>query len=149
MKEPIRVRAFTLIELLVVIAIIGVLSAVVLASLNTARARARYVATVQQLEQLARAAEMDQLSRGSYAPDVGRGVNPGFEGLATWPTPPCPGWLYDWDGPTHPYSNHAVKVMIGTSGGHLYRYYLAGQGTHADDIRNAVTKEITCNETPP
>lgn len=59
-------RAFTLIELLVVIAIIGILSAVVLASLGTARTRAKDTAMVAQIKQVKNALEMFYAEHGFY-----------------------------------------------------------------------------------
>lgn len=60
-------RGFTLIELLVVIAIIGVLSSVVLASLATARNRAKDTAIKAAVRQLATAAQLEYTETGSYA----------------------------------------------------------------------------------
>lgn len=64
-------KGFTLIELLVVIAIIGVLSTIVLVSLNTARQKARDVRRVSDMRQVALALEMYYDSNTAYPSDAG------------------------------------------------------------------------------
>lgn len=59
-------QGFTLIELLVVISIIGILSSVVLTSLNSARAKARDTTRKSDLRQLQTALEMYYNDNGKY-----------------------------------------------------------------------------------
>jgi len=61
---------FTLIELLVVITIIGILSTIVMVSLNTARGKARDARRVSDVRQLQLALEMHQDSNGRYPSDL-------------------------------------------------------------------------------
>ncbi|MFA5744896.1 MAG: type II secretion system protein [Candidatus Paceibacterota bacterium] len=59
-------KGFTLIELLVVIAIIGILSSVVLASLNSARTKANDARRKADIKQLEIALELNYLKHGAY-----------------------------------------------------------------------------------
>ena len=75
---------FTLIELLVVISIIGILSSVVLASVNTARMKARDAAVKQLALQMRNVYELEYSNTGTYAglmkaaPNLACSINSGF-----------------------------------------------------------------------
>lgn len=76
-------KGFTLIELLVVVAIIGILSSVVLASLNTARAKGRDAKRLSEIHQLQNALELYYNDNGYY---------PVFCGGSSYSSIPGPGW---------------------------------------------------------
>lgn len=99
---PMLKRGFTLIELLVVVAIIGVLGAVVLVSLGSARDSAYLGRAKLEFRNIASALELYKFSNyDQYPVDAPRDVAPG--GLETyisgglWPKGPWPGSFYDWD----------------------------------------------------
>jgi len=108
-----RSRAFTLIELLVVIAIIGLLSSVILASLNSARQKAQYAAVASELQEAQKAFYALSLDRGSFPLDSGNpsvssliadssfGLSKYLAAAPSWPFGSST-WHYDNDGDAIP-----------------------------------------------
>ena len=119
-------KGFTLIELLVVVAIIGILASVVLASLNTARAKARDVKRKEDMVQLRTALAMYYNDNGSYPSSSGTwrsavsygGYGTGAAGYIPGLVPkyigvlpqdlPLDGYLYLSDGTNYKLLSHQV-----------------------------------------
>lgn len=91
-----RNKGFTLIELLVVISIIGILSSVLLVSLNSARSKARDARRLADIRQVQLAMELFYNDNLSYPDDGGATPTmtdgtPAFSALIVlWPTAPTP-----------------------------------------------------------
>ena len=67
-------RGFTLIELLVVISIISLLSSIILASLNSARIKARDITRVRFLREFQKAVELSAANNGNAYPSATPGT---------------------------------------------------------------------------
>jgi type II secretion system protein G len=87
-------KGFTLIEFLVVIAIIGILSSVVVASLNTARLKARDAKRIADIKQIQLALEMYNDKNGSYPTALSALTTAGF--ISVVPTDPSAGAAYSF-----------------------------------------------------
>jgi len=87
-----RSRGFTLIELLVVIAIIGVLSAVILASLNIARAKGNDARRLSDMHELQKALEFYYDANNAY-PNTGGGWWANCSSWGSHGTSGANGWI--------------------------------------------------------
>ncbi len=146
---------FTLIELLVVIAVIGILASVVLASLNSARDKAKYAKAISEMREIAKAAELEVTNTGMYPPDVGIDTNPGMTGLSSWPKPPCTGWTYDWENWWPEYGGNTgaaystIRVTLrrpNVSAAYYYCITTANDCVASYGIDIRTVKTLSCNQ---
>src|SRR3989344_6650069 len=112
MKNNLK-KGFTLIELLVVIAIIGILSSVGLASINSARVKARATRRVGDIEQIKVALELFYDAKGYYPVDIYATTasiqgSTGGASMSVVPKDPqdSANYVYAWSPATSPTSYH-------------------------------------------
>lgn len=108
-----RQGGFTLIELLVVIAIIGILSSVVLASLNSAREKSRDARRISDIKQIQLALELYFDSNSEY-PDTIAALETSGD-LPDEPVDPITGNSYSYDNMTNASASCAIATGVCTT----------------------------------
>lgn len=114
-------QGFTLIELLVVIAIIGLLSSVVLASLNTARAKARDAKRQSDMHAMQVALELYYSTNGTY-PVTGNWQSE----CVGWGGPAAPNTVIPYVVPNYIPSMVADPGMVKSANQNCYLYHSNG-----------------------
>jgi prepilin-type N-terminal cleavage/methylation domain-containing protein len=117
-----RHTGFTLIELLVVMAIIGILSAVVLTSLNGARQKGRDARRISDVKQIQLALELFYDSTGEYPVSIGTPGSSVLETngyIATLPTDPSNSAAYS-------YAPYQVDDADASNDGLCIGYHIGG-----------------------
>jgi len=118
-------RGFTLIELLVVIAIIGLLSSIVLVSLNSARQKARDARRLSDMRQIQLALELYYDSNGAYPGNTDNdcgGWDAGFNGGPGSGDP----FIQQLESGGFMAKTPGDPTATGNCGGYSYYRYLAG-----------------------
>jgi prepilin-type N-terminal cleavage/methylation domain-containing protein len=126
-------RGFTLIELLVVIAIIGILSSVVLASLNGARKKGRDARRISDVKQIQLALEMFYDSNSSEYADNLSDLDPDY--ISVVPTDPqSSSTAYSYENLTSANASCAIASAVCSS-------YVLG-ATLEDSTNSALSNDI-------
>jgi type II secretion system protein G len=140
-------KGFTLLELLIVITIIGILSSIVLVSLNTSRAKSRDANRAAQMREYTKALELYYADHNQY-PDDGSLVNVNFDTLTTQLVDEghISAIPEDVNGPTvyqycTPPDRQSVVVAVNTEfdrGGSDYCHMLLGPGPYGCIYKDGV-----------
>ncbi len=158
-------KSFTLIEIMIVVVIIGILVGGVAFSYKSTLDQSRYVKALQDMKDIANSARLYFQANGNYPDDMHPtdsvadfDAYPTY--LKSWPTPPCPNMVYDWENwnlipPQTLDSDEILRVTLRKNNPPTYTviffYCLETQGVNCNgswpgqDMRTVAPKTLQCN----